>query len=51
MQIGKALRTFIAEPLESPVPNTAADPESDEPEPLAPTHEPETEPEHDPVTP
>ena len=53
MQIGKPLRTFIVEPLESPVPATAPDSDPDscvpEPEPIAPTHEPD--PEHEPVTP
>ena len=49
MQIGKPLRTIIVEPLESPVPTTVPDPETDEPAPVAPAHEPE--PEHDPVNP
>ena len=51
MQIGKPLRTIIVEPLESPVPTTAPDPEIDEPEPVAPRHDPDHEPEHDPVAP
>ena len=51
MQIGKPLRTIIVEPLESPVPTTVPDPETDEPEPLAPPHKPEPEPEHHPVAP
>jgi hypothetical protein len=51
MQIGKPLRTFVVEPLESPVPTTAPDPEPDEPEPLAPAPKPETKPQHDPVAP
>jgi hypothetical protein len=51
MQIGKPLRTFIVEPLESPVPATAPEPETGEPEQVAPIHKPQTEPEHDPVTP
>jgi hypothetical protein len=40
MQIGKPLRKIIVEPLESPVPTTITDPETREPEPLAPRHEP-----------
>jgi hypothetical protein len=49
MQIGKPLRTIIVEPLESPVPTMVPDPEPDEPEPVAPRHEPQ--PQHDPVAP
>ena len=51
MQIGKPLRTIIVEPLESPVPATVTDPEPDEREPFAPRHNPEPDPEHDPVAP
>ena len=51
MQIGNPLRTFIVEPLESPVPTTPPDPEPDEPEPVAPTRRSEPQPEHDPVAP
>jgi hypothetical protein len=49
MQIGKPLRTIIVEPLESPVPTKVTEPEPDEPEPVAPRHEPQ--PVHDPVAP
>jgi hypothetical protein len=51
MQIGKPLRTITVEPLESPIPVTAPDPEPDERELVMPTHKPETEPEHDPAAP
>jgi len=51
MQIGKPLRTIVVEPLESPVPTTAPDPKTDEPEPVAPRHDPEPEPVHTPVAP
>jgi hypothetical protein len=50
MQIGKLLRTIIVEPLESPVPATTPDPKPDNPEPVVPTHKPETEPEPERVT-
>jgi len=51
MQIGKQIRKFIVEPLESPVPVTAPDPEPGEREPVAPTRKPQTELVQDPVTP
>jgi hypothetical protein len=51
MQIGKPLHTFVVEPLESPVPASVPDPELDQPEPVAPKHEPECEPQHQPIEP
>lgn len=48
MQIGKLIRTVVVEPLESPVPAVA--PEPDKAEPVEPMHEPHPEPVHDPVT-
>ncbi len=48
MQIGKPIRTFVVEPLESPVPTVATVPEAHEPETDAPT-EPESEPEREPA--
>jgi len=49
MQIGKPLRTFAVEPLESPIPAPVSTPEHDEPEPVTPAHQPETAPQHEPV--
>jgi hypothetical protein len=51
MQIGKPLRTIIVEPLESPAPTTAPDPDPDEREPVVPTHKLEPEPKREPVAP
>lgn len=48
MQIGKLIRTIVVEPLESPVPVVA--PEPDKVEPVEPMQEPHPEPVHDLVT-
>lgn len=51
MQIGKPLRTIVVEPLETPVPATTPNVASDEPETIAPRHDPKPEPVHEPVAP
>jgi len=49
MQIGKPIRKFVVEPLESPVPTTVLDPELSQAEPVRPKPEPENEPQHQPI--
>ena len=51
MQIGKPIRKFVVEPLESPIPAAIPDPEADQPQPVVPTHESESEPQHQPIEP
>ena len=51
MQIGKPIRTFVVEPLESPVPTAVPDSELDQPQPVRPKPEPENEPQHQPIEP
>jgi hypothetical protein len=51
MQIGKPLRTFVVEPLESPIPAAIVAPGPDEVGPVSPAQEPEPEPMQAPVTP
>jgi hypothetical protein len=49
MNIGKPLREIVVEPLESPVPSVAPDPEPAEPEPAVPAREPHPDPVQQPA--